>query len=183
MKISLLLFVMAFFSSFFSAQADEVKLKKISYRGGVVEFSIPANWKAESEHDGRGIFYEDSPDSGALRLSVVTGKSPTPINDKSASDALRGLRQAQSHQVEPLTNGNSLLYYSEPATESGHKLHMVYWIVANPVRPDHIRIAIFSYTLLEGQQERQRFKEELALLDAQIRKAEFSQELGETKSK
>src|SRR5205085_1907969 len=179
MKIPPPILVMALCSSLFSANADEVKLKKISYRGGVVEFSIPANWKAESEHDDRGIFYEDSPDSGTLRVSVITAKSPAPFKDKPASDALRVLRQAQSRQIESLTNGNALLHYSEPATESGHKLHMVYWIVANPVRPDHIRIATFSYTLLEGQHEQQRFKNEIALIDAQIRKAAFSKELGE----
>jgi hypothetical protein len=174
---------MAFVPFLFSARADETKLKKISYRGGIVEFSIPANWRAESESDGGGIFYEESPDSATLRVSVVTAKSPSPINDKSVADALRGLRQAQSRQIEVLTNGNALLHYSESATESGQKLHMVYWIVANPVRPDHIRIATFSYTLLEGQQERPRFKNELTLIDSQVRKAMFSKELGQTKSK
>jgi hypothetical protein len=183
MKIPLPILVMDLFSSLFGARAAEVKLKKISYRGGVVEFSIPANWKAESENDGGGIFYEDSPDSGTLRLSVLTARSPRPISDKAASDALRGLSQAQSRQIESLTNGNALLHYSVPSTESGHKLHMVYWIVANPVRPDHIRIATFSYTLLEGQQEQERFKKDLATIDSQVRKAAFSKELGETKSK
>ena len=183
MKIPLPILAMALISSLVGAHADEVKLKKIAHRGGVVEFSIPSNWKVESENDGGGIYYDDSPDSGTLRLSVVTAKSPTSINDKSASEFLRGLRQAQSRQIESLTNGNALLHYSESATESGNKLHVVYWIVANPVRPDHIRIATFSYTLLEGQQEQQRFKKELALIDSQVRKASFSKELGETKSK
>jgi hypothetical protein len=183
MKIPLPILVMALFSPILSAHADDVKLKKFSYGGGVVEFSIPANWKAEFDSERGGIFYDDSPDSGTLRLNVITVKSLTPINDKSAPDVLRVLRQAQSHQIESLTNGNAVLHYSEPSTESGHKLHVVFWIVANPMPPDHARVATFTYTLLEGQQEQQRFKNELALIDSQIRQATFSKELGETKSK
>ena len=174
---------MAIFSFLWSAHAGENRLKKISYRGGVVEFCIPASWKEESESDGGGVFYEQSPDSATLRLTIVTAKSPSPINEKSALEALRGLRQAQSRSIDLLTNGNALLHYSEPGTESGHKLHMVYWIVANPVRPDHIRIATFSYTLLDGQQEEKRFKNEIALIDSEVRKAAFANKLGETISK
>ncbi len=174
---------MAIFSFFSSTHAAEPGLKRVSYRGGVVEFSIPSKWKVETENDGGGIFYDDSPDSATLRLSIVTAKSPTPITDKSAVETLRGLRQAQSRQIDLLTNGNAVLHYSEAATESGHKLHMVYWIVANPVRPDHIRIATFSYTLLEGQQDQQRFKKELAVLDSEVRKAAFAKVIGQTTSK
>ena len=52
--------IVSLFSFFRTAPASEPKLKKISYRGGVVEFSIPANWKEEYERDGGGMFYEQS---------------------------------------------------------------------------------------------------------------------------
>jgi hypothetical protein len=183
MKTLLFIFIVTFCTPYFAAHADEIKLKKISHRGGIVEFSIPVNWKSESENDEVEMFYEDSPDSATLRLRVVTTKSSTPIDDRSASETLRGLRMAQARKIESLTNGNALLHYSETTTEAGQKLHMVFWIIANPVRPDQIRIATFSYALVEGQQEQQRFKKEIALIDSQIRKATFAREIGQTKGK
>jgi hypothetical protein len=168
------------FSFLCGAHADPPKLKKISYRGGVVEFFIPGGWNEEYERDGEGTFSDPSPDSATLRLNLITVKSPVPLKENSAVEALKNLRQAQSSRVESLTNGNACLAYSEPASEVGHKLCMFYWIIANPVKPDHIRIAIFSYTLLEGQQEQKRFKDELSILGSEIRKASFAKKLGST---
>jgi hypothetical protein len=179
-KIAPLVLLMSLVSFFYTASADEPKLKKISYRGGLVEFSIPANWKEEYEQDGGGIFYEQSADSGTLRLNVITAKSPSPINDKSASDTLKGLKAAKSRQIDLLPNGNALLHFSESAVEAGNNLHMVYWIVANPVGTNHVRVATFSYTLLEGQQNQARFTKEIALIDSEIRNATFAKELGQT---
>jgi hypothetical protein len=178
MKLSRTILTVALFSFLFGTHADPAKLKKISYRGGVVEFFIPASWIEEYEKDGGGIFYDPSPDSATLRLNVITAKAPAPLKENSATETLKGLRQAQSGRIESLLNGNALLTYSKPATEAGHKLQMFYWMIANPVKPDHIRIATFSYTLLEGQQEQKRFKDELSLLESEIRKATFSKELG-----
>jgi hypothetical protein len=171
---------MSLFSFSRNASAGEPELKKILYRGGVVEFSIPATWKEDYDQDGGGMFYEQSPDSGTLRLKLITAKSPSPINEKSASDALKGLKAAQSRHVDLLPNGNAVLHFSEPAVEAGHKLHMLYWIVANPVGTNHLRVATFSYTLLEGQQNQARFTNEIALINFQIRNATFSKELGQT---
>lgn len=167
---------------FFGAHAEEVMLKKITHRGGVVEFSIPAHWKAESENEG-GMFYEDSPESGTLRLTVMTFRHPASIKEKSALEFLRSLKQAESRRVESLTNGNALLHYTEPTTEADQKLCMTYWIVANLAASNHVRLATFSFALKEGQQQQQRFKKELSLIDSQVRKATFSKEVGETSSK
>lgn len=178
-KFGPLILAMSLFSLFRTAAADEPKLKKISYRGGLVEFSIPANWKEEYKDDGGGMFYAPSTDSGILRLYVITFKSPTPINEKSASDALKVLKAAQSRQIDSLPNGNAVLHFSEPAIESGHKLHMTYWFLANPVGTNHVRVATFTYTLLEGQQNQARFAKEIALIDTELRKARFAKELGD----
>ncbi len=179
-KVAPLILVMSLCSFFGTASAGEPKLKRVSYRGGVVEFSIPANWKEEYEQDGGGMFYEQSTDSGTLRLNVITAKSPSPINERSASETLKGLKAAKSRQVDLLPNGNAFLHFSEPGTEAGHKLYMLFWIVANPVGTNHVRIATFSYTLLEGQQNQAKFTNEIALIDSQVRKATFAKRLGHT---
>ena len=171
---------MGILSLFQTAKAGEPQLKQITYRGGVVVFSIPANWKEEYEPDGGGMFYDPTPEAGTLRLKVITAKSPTINNDKSATEVLSSLRVAQSRQIEALTNGNALLHYSDTASEAGHKLHILYWIVANPVGSNHVRIVTFSYALFEEQQKQQRFAKDIALLDSEIRKASFAKELGQT---
>ncbi|HSI65722.1 MAG TPA: hypothetical protein VLE43_21530, partial [Candidatus Saccharimonadia bacterium] len=45
--------------------------KTVTYRGGVVVFDLPARWVEEYEPSGGGTFYEDTPQSGTLRLSVL----------------------------------------------------------------------------------------------------------------
>jgi hypothetical protein len=59
-------------------------MKPVVYRGGIVSFSIPANWREEYESDGGGTFYEDGTDTGTLRLHVISvGKkepNQTPAN-------------------------------------------------------------------------------------------------------
>lgn len=171
--------IVAISSIIFGTLGCAPKLKKISYNGGVVEFSIPANWMEEYDQDGQGTFYNPSPDSAPLHLNMITAKSPAPITENSATEILKSLKKSQSGRVESLPNGNALLTYSESATAEGHQLHMCYWMISNPVKPDHIRVAIFSYTLVEGQQDQKRFKDEMSLLESEIRKASFSKELGE----
>jgi hypothetical protein len=49
-------------------------MKTITYRGGLITFQIPTDWIEEYEENGGGTFYEDSPESGTLRLNVLTIK-------------------------------------------------------------------------------------------------------------
>ena len=48
------------------------KMKTINYRGGLVSFEIPSDWKEEYEAEGGGAFFLDKPDSGTLRLNVLS---------------------------------------------------------------------------------------------------------------
>jgi hypothetical protein len=56
--------------------AEPPKMKPIVYRGGIITFRVPATWKEEYEAEGGGTFYDDRPDSGTLRLNVLTFKAP-----------------------------------------------------------------------------------------------------------
>ncbi len=47
-------------------------MKKITYRGGLISFQIPKDWIEEYEENGGGTFYEDSQESGTLRINVLT---------------------------------------------------------------------------------------------------------------
>ncbi len=136
-----------------SSSPDEPAMKSIVYRGGIVTFCIPAHWREEySETDG-GMFYEDHPDSGTLRLKILTMTTPKRVQNPSALDVLQvvvnGLRK---EGVEGTTyrreDGNAVFRYEEASSEEGLKLTIFYWVIANPLPPNHARIATFSYTIL-----------------------------------
>jgi hypothetical protein len=175
-----LILLMSLFAFFRAAVAGEPALKKVSYRGGVVEFSIPNTWKEEYVAEGGGVFYLDSPDSGTLRLDVITARPPGPMTASTTLETIRSLESARGRPIEVLTDGNALVKFFERRAESGQDLYLIYWIIGSRAGADHVRIAIFSYTLLKGQEEDERFKREIALLDSEIRKARFARELGYT---
>jgi hypothetical protein len=152
-------------------------LKTVIYRGGVVTFRIPANWHEEYEAEGGGMFYDETPDSSTLRLNVVTAQSPNPVTKASAPDILSGLRQT-TKGVERLPTGVALIHYTESTEESGQRLQMTFWIIANVIPPNHVRIATFTYTILDSQKSDLKFQRELELLDREIRAAVFSPQLG-----
>lgn len=157
----------------------EQAVKTISYRGGLVTFRIPAHWMEEYEPDGGGAFYENAPDSPTFRLQTITMKSASPITVESAPNVLSSIREAGTAQIESLMNGCALVRYTQSPLDSGERLFITYWCVAHVVPPNHVRIANFSYTLLERQRGDFAFQRELELLDREVRASIFSAELGE----
>jgi len=146
--------------------------KTINYRGGILNFRIPASWKEEYEPQGGGTFYEDTPDSGTLRLNVMTAKAPMPITLESAPDILAGLVRS-SADPEPLANNCALVRYEQRAEEQGQPLHITHWSVAQPLPPSHARIATFSYTMRAHQRNDPQLMAEVDMLDREIRAVTF----------
>ena len=168
---------MGIFSFRGSSQAESPKMKTINYRGGVIEFRIPATWKEEYSDTDGGTFYEDKPDSGTFRLKIITAQSASEITRESALQVLNSLKQVQGRgELQP--NGNALARHEESNVDRGHKIKIFYWIICNPVPPRHARIATFSYTILQSQEDSPQILSELELLDREIRAAEFSSEMG-----
>ncbi|MFS4494567.1 hypothetical protein [Maribacter sp. 2308TA10-17] len=60
-------------------------MKRVNYRGGLISFEIPNSWIEEYEENGGGTFYEDSPESGTLRVNVLT------IKEKSSGESVNDL--------------------------------------------------------------------------------------------
>jgi hypothetical protein len=157
-------------------------LKTIEYRGGLVRFRIPASWIEEYEMDGGGTFYQDTPDAGILRLNVLTFRSngPEPMDGQAARDLLKSYEKPNYERIIAHANGNSSIAYWKYAQENGESLALRYWHVASPVPPHHLRLAVFSYTLLKSQAAERRFVAEVRMLDSEIRSCEFAPELGVT---
>jgi hypothetical protein len=156
-----------------------LETKEVEYRGGVVTFSIPKHWKEEYDPEGGGTFYEDGPDTGTLRLNVLTAKSPGPITEHSPKQALLSTRLARSaSDIEQLSQGNALAKSLRQALDRNQEILIYGWHIANPVPPQHVRIANFTYTILSRFEKEPRIQSELGMLDKLIRAAKFHSLLG-----
>lgn len=154
----------------------EHDFKTITYRGGIVTFRVPSHWREEYEPEGGGTFYDDAPDSGTFRLNIVTAKAPFPITSESGPQVLASFRET-SEGIERLDNDCAILSYSLQAEEDGHPLNITYWLVAQPIPPSSARIATFTYTVRADQLNDARCREELEMLDREIRAAQFAPRL------
>jgi hypothetical protein len=149
------------------------RLKSICYRGGIVRIEIPASWKEEYEPSGGAIFYDDRPDSGTLRLSVLSFSS----NGKESGDQMVASLIA-TNGYQPLHDGMAIKQYMNPADEEGERLHIHYWEVAVPVEGCSARLAVFSYTILASQAQDREVQEDIMLLERCIQSANYSREPG-----
>jgi hypothetical protein len=153
-------------------------VKTIAYRGGLVTFRIPDSWVEEYGDKGGGTFYEDRPDSGTLRLNVLTFESKSEVNSESIRQSLLRSQKGDDNQLDVLSNGNVLSRYTKSIRDEGSDLIMFYWELGNPLPPRTARLAIFSYTILASQQTDASLKRELEMLEHEIKQAAFSTQRG-----
>lgn len=130
-----------------------------------------------------GTFYEDRPESGTLRLKIITLKAPKQSQPCSAMDVLQFVVNSLTETgVEGTTSGrndgNAVFKYTQGNSERGTRLTIFYWVVANPLPPNHARIATFSYTILAEQRNQPQIRQDVEMLEAEIAAATFSPELG-----
>ena len=155
-------------------------MKSIVYRGGVVTFRIPSHWREEYSDFEGGMFYEDRPDSGTMRLTIISATAPKQLHTNSAMELLliftNQLKLQCTKAVRP--DGNAVLKYEEAALERGIPLTIFYWVVANPLPPLHARIATFSYAIPTVWRSEPRVRRDLEMLEAEIEAATFSPEVG-----
>lgn len=149
------------------------KLRTINYRGGIACFNIPASWKEEYEESGGGTFYEDTPDSGTFRLSVLSLSS----NKNESADAILSRLISESN-YKSLRGDLAIKRSIKTSQEDGEQLQIHYWEVAIPVPPDRLRIAIFSYTVLASQAADRKTCAEIEMLESSILAADFSRQQG-----
>jgi len=150
-----------------------LRLKKICYRGGIAGFDIPASWKEEYEPARGATCYEDTPDSGTLRLNVLTFSS----NGKETGAEMVSSLVAKNG-YKSLRKCLAIKQSMESTEEQGEQLLLFCWEVAVPVEPCSVRLDIFSYTILASQQHEPQVQNEIELLNTSIRAGEFSSKRG-----
>lgn len=138
-------------------------------------FRVPVSWKENYEPDGGAEFFDEVTDSPTLRLNVITARRPG-VTQASATEALQDF-SASPAQIEQLSPGVALVRYSEHAQEFGEQLACTYWLMAHAVPPDCVRIANFSWTVLERCNNNPAFVRDFELMDREIRAATVSREV------
>lgn len=181
--IVLLLIVGAMFFYFIKAEktitkkierSKSPKMKTVNFQDGIVRFSIPENWVENYSADGWGEFYLDAPDSGVLRLYVTTIKKPKGSNNDELSLINILKKEVPNSAIRQVNDNVAIAQFDEGSIDRGD---VRYWVVVHSVSPDRIRIANFSYTLLESQFNDPSFVEELSMINREIEKCQFSKRL------
>ncbi len=153
-------------------------MKTIEYRGGVVSFKIPANWVEEYEPNGGGTFFENSPDSGTLRLNILTFEAPPDKLPDCGYDKLIADPNKKGAELIRLPSGDGLKRYMENVEEDGDKLNIYYWEVSHCAPPRKYYIAIFSWTISEVQSKMGKFRNDIKMINGEITKIKFHPDLG-----
>jgi hypothetical protein len=156
-------------------------LKTINYRGGLVTFRIPEDWEEEYEEEGGGTFYPDYDDSGTLRLSTLGLKSQKPVTIHTIRKDAERRAAKEGGALAELPGGNWMVTYTHTAEEDGDELTIKYWEIMNPVPPNHMRIALFSYTALKDllDDPGSEVSNDYRMLEELIPACKFARELGE----
>jgi hypothetical protein len=152
-------------------EKSPVKIKTVAYRGGILKFSVPDSWLEEYEPSGGATFYEDRKDSGTLRLSVLQFESKGP-SEMMIQDLIH------NKHYEPIQDDLAILREEKSTVEDGETLDIYSWTVAVPVPPNSIRLAVFSFTILQSQSSKSSIQQEIEFLSNSFRDAEYSKDAG-----
>ena len=153
-------------------------MKVIEYRGGVLTFRIPSHWNEEYEENGGGMFYEEAPDSGTLRLNILAFEAPAGKLLASGYDDMAGRSSDPKSEIVKLPNGDGMRMYRKDAEEAGESLHVYYWEVAHCAPPQKYYLAVFSWTILASQSSDQKFQDEIQMITDELKQIGFHPDLG-----
>lgn len=139
-------------------------MKLIRYRGGIVSFKLPSDWKEEYYDDGGAAFYKDDEESGTLRLSVLSFES------KVKQDNGINLSSKSGMYVE---EGFPLKEEVKYTQEDGDELLMYFWDITIPTNNNGQNIVVFSYTVLASQENDIQILQEIDLVRNSILSAHY----------
>ena len=154
------------------------EMKAIEYRGGVVTFMIPSHWEEEYEETGGGTFYENAPDSGTLRLNLLTFKAPEGKLPSCGYDELRNQPSEEGVEIVRLPSNDGMKIYWKITEEEGESLHVFHWDIAHCAPPQKYYLAIFTWTILASQSGEEKFRDEIQMITRELLQLRFHPKLG-----
>ena len=159
------------FAHLTNAQEQVGLIKNVRFQDGLVVFAVPATWREEYDDTHEtGTYYEDSPESGTLRLSVLSVRAPAHLSAVTSQDALRA---TGAQEIESLGSGLVLAKSVSKTTENGEPITLHHWKLAHSVASNQVRIAIFTYTVATSREASRRTVAEIDQVDQSIRNATF----------
>ena len=148
-----------------SVRAPEMRV--VRSLGGAVKFRVPKDWIEQREEDLM-MFYAPGPRAGTLRLSVLDARGSKAVSATVPSPVLKSQQARHKGKIVELAKGRWLLTFEHRDKEQGKSQYLAFWIVEEKSR-DRVTTSIFSYTLQDGQQSEPRYREEMQMLDREIR--------------
>jgi len=173
-----LLLVAVVLALFVGVAAETPMMKTISYRGGIITLQIPAQWKEEYQPEGGGMFYDDRPDSGTLRLNVLTFKAPEGKLATNGYSHFAAMPLGDGERLVRTLHDDGLKISKKSAVEREVKIKLYCWQIAHCAPPSKLYIASFTWTILQSQSTDPKFQKEVEFLTEQISKAVFHPDLG-----
>ena len=151
-----------------------VRLDRVFTYGDKLSFLIPHEWV---EFDEQENYLYQAPDSvsGWFRVSLIT----VMVKNEHPSKRLEALFPKPDSVIRDEESGNLIERWEKETEESGNRIHIYYWKVANWIFPDEVREALFSYTVLAervGDDENERL---VNLLFQLVSKAHFAEVVAE----
>jgi hypothetical protein len=149
-------------------------MKQIFFQGGIAQFSLPSSWVEEYEQDGSGTFFDEKPVSGTLRIKVLeVKKQPTLTHEiKTAFDFIEEIGKKRAIRI--LSNDVALARSKEKAAEAGKNLSLYFWHIGVKLTTNHFRLIVFTYTILESQEDDTNVRQELDLVNKSISEGRFT---------
>ena len=158
--------------------AEAPPMKTIAYRGGVISFRIPADWKEEYQPAGGGMFHSERSGAGTLRLNVLTFEAPA---GKLAADGYSHFAASPLASGERLIKtalGDGVKVFKKEVEEEKTQLDIYCWTVAHCAPPKKLYLANFTWVILRSQSQDPKFQKEIDVLTEEISKAFFHPDLG-----
>jgi hypothetical protein len=124
---------------------QELRLDEVSIFGDKLTFLIPHHWVGDEGETDHYLYYAPSTESGWMRVSLIT-------LDGVENVAERLKTVFRDPELEEET-GNLVERSEKDSVEDGVPMHIYFWKVANRARPNMIREAVFSYTILKDREQ------------------------------
>lgn len=145
-------------------------LKTINYRGGLISFDIPKIWAEQYEDAGGGIFYEDIPNSGTLRVNVLTLKSK---EGGSPLEVLKGGENRINQKEYHSQSGDEILEYLVRTKENGTPITMFTLACAHKTKQQDFLLAVFTWTIETRFENQENYIREWDMIHSQIQAVKF----------
>jgi len=146
-------------------------LKTINYRGGLISFEIPKHWVEEFEESGGGTFFEDTPNSGTLRVNVLTIKAKE--DKENPLKTLKNGNEKIDQKEYTTAGGNDILEYLIRTKEKETPITVFTLLCAHKTNNQEYLVAVFTWTIETKFETQEKYIQEWNSIRTQIQNVKF----------